>query len=102
MFSETVHTFGDVEFEMSSILYNIGALHSELGATDNRQSAEGMKVRGLIVITFYYAIWICTQRHAVFVSFRMRVHISNVQLGHFNICGITIRTSSLRTFRRIH
>lgn len=46
MFSETVHGWADVEFEMSCIFYNIGALHSELGATDSRQTADGMKVGG--------------------------------------------------------
>ncbi len=44
VFSESLHTWADIEFEMSCILYNIGALHSELGATGNRQSPEGMKV----------------------------------------------------------
>lgn len=44
MFSEHVHGWSDVDFEMSCILYNIGALHSELGALDNRQTADGMKV----------------------------------------------------------
>lgn len=44
VFSEHVHGWSDVDFEMSCILYNIGALHSELGALDNRQTADGMKV----------------------------------------------------------
>jgi tyrosine-protein phosphatase non-receptor type 23 len=29
---------------MVSILYNIGALHTQLGASDSRVSAEGMKL----------------------------------------------------------
>lgn len=29
---------------MACILYNIGALHTILGAADNRQTAEGMKM----------------------------------------------------------
>ncbi|KAI2807528.1 Tyrosine-protein phosphatase non-receptor type 23 [Blomia tropicalis] len=35
---------GDLEFELACILYNIGALHAELGANDSRQTAEEMKV----------------------------------------------------------
>ncbi|KAK3591678.1 hypothetical protein CHS0354_040598 [Potamilus streckersoni] len=37
-------TLADIKFEQASILYNIGALHSILGAMDTRQSADGMKV----------------------------------------------------------
>lgn len=33
----------DVKYELSSILYNIGALHSQLGAIEDRTTAEGMK-----------------------------------------------------------
>ncbi|CAL8111900.1 unnamed protein product [Orchesella dallaii] len=43
VYSENVHGWSDVDFEMSCVLYNIGALHSELGALDNRQTADGMK-----------------------------------------------------------
>lgn len=35
---------GDLDFELACILYNIGALHAELGATDSRQTADEMKV----------------------------------------------------------
>ncbi|ELU12724.1 hypothetical protein CAPTEDRAFT_228981 [Capitella teleta] len=34
----------DIKFEQGCIMYNIGALHSILGALDNRQSSDGMKV----------------------------------------------------------
>lgn len=30
----------DIKFEQACILYNIGALHSNLGAIDTRQNAE--------------------------------------------------------------
>lgn len=36
--------FDNIKFEQACILYNIGALHSELGAMDSRQSSEGMKI----------------------------------------------------------
>ncbi|KAL5005900.1 hypothetical protein ScPMuIL_017058 [Solemya velum] len=46
---EEVHTareitLADVKFEQACILYNIGSLHSILGAMDTRQTADGMKV----------------------------------------------------------
>ncbi|XP_036357587.1 tyrosine-protein phosphatase non-receptor type 23 isoform X2 [Octopus sinensis] len=46
---EDVHTgreyvYQDIKFEQACILYNIGALHSILGAADTRTTAEGMKV----------------------------------------------------------
>lgn len=34
----------DIKFEMVAILYNIGALHSQLGAGDDRMSPEGLKM----------------------------------------------------------
>jgi hypothetical protein len=42
--SETVHGWADVDFELASVLWNVGALHTELGATTNRQTPDGMKV----------------------------------------------------------
>jgi hypothetical protein len=37
-------TMADIRFEMVSILYDIGALHSQLGACDSRVTADGMKL----------------------------------------------------------
>lgn len=34
----------DIDLELMSILYNIGALHSQLGSADSRQTPEGMKM----------------------------------------------------------
>jgi len=34
----------DIKFEMASVLYNIGALHTQLGANVDRSSPEGMKM----------------------------------------------------------
>ncbi|KAG1697705.1 Tyrosine-protein phosphatase non-receptor type 23 [Nymphon striatum] len=44
IFSGLVYSVNDIKHEQAYILYNIGALHSELGAVDNRHSSEGMKV----------------------------------------------------------
>ena len=33
-------TYADIRYEQACILYNIGALHSILGAMDNRQSPD--------------------------------------------------------------
>ncbi|CAH0557308.1 unnamed protein product [Brassicogethes aeneus] len=37
-------TVGDIRFELMCVLYNIGALHTQLGAADLRTSPEGMKM----------------------------------------------------------
>lgn len=34
----------DIKYEMVSILYNIGALHSQMGASDDRTTPEGLKM----------------------------------------------------------
>ncbi|XP_074662602.1 tyrosine-protein phosphatase non-receptor type 23-like [Tubulanus polymorphus] len=44
IFTGRTVTQTDVRFELASILYNIGALHSVLGALDTRQTPEGMKI----------------------------------------------------------
>jgi tyrosine-protein phosphatase non-receptor type 23 len=38
------YSTGDIKHEMACALYNIGALHTILGAMDNRQTADGMKM----------------------------------------------------------
>ena len=37
-------THEDINFELACVLYNIGGLHSHLGALESRVSPEGMKV----------------------------------------------------------
>ncbi|MGH0159704.1 UNVERIFIED_CONTAM: hypothetical protein FKN15_037897 [Acipenser sinensis] len=44
IFSGKMVTHDDISYEQACILYNLGALHSMLGAMDNRVSEEGMKV----------------------------------------------------------
>ncbi|XP_028673299.2 tyrosine-protein phosphatase non-receptor type 23 [Erpetoichthys calabaricus] len=44
IFSGKPVTHDDIGYEQACILYNLGALHSMLGAMDNRVSEEGMKV----------------------------------------------------------
>ncbi|KTF95107.1 hypothetical protein cypCar_00021432 [Cyprinus carpio] len=44
IFSGKTVTHEDICYEQACILYNLGALHSMLGAMDNRVSEEGMKV----------------------------------------------------------
>lgn len=34
----------DIDLELMSVLYNVGALHSQLGSLDSRQTPEGMKM----------------------------------------------------------
>ncbi|XP_070570355.1 tyrosine-protein phosphatase non-receptor type 23-like [Ptychodera flava] len=44
IYSEDYITLCDIRYEQASILYNLGGLHSILGAFDKRTSEEGMKV----------------------------------------------------------
>lgn len=44
----------DIRFEIGAVLYNIGALHTQLGAADSRNSADGMK---LACTHFQCAAW---------------------------------------------
>ncbi|KAL1424172.1 hypothetical protein MTO96_003667 [Rhipicephalus appendiculatus] len=44
IYSGMVFNIMDIKYEQASILYNIGALHSKLGALENRSSSEGMKI----------------------------------------------------------
>ena len=39
-----VYSTNDIKHEMACILFNIGALHTNLGAMDNRQTSDGMKM----------------------------------------------------------
>ena len=39
-----VCNYTDIDYEMCSVLYNVGALHSILGSQETRASSEGMKV----------------------------------------------------------
>ncbi|XP_012529695.1 tyrosine-protein phosphatase non-receptor type 23 [Monomorium pharaonis] len=43
-YANLVCSLGSIRFEMVSILYNIGAMHSQLGARTERNSADGMKM----------------------------------------------------------
>ena len=54
MYSTMVCSVGDIKFEIVSILYNIGALHSILGAADDRTTPEGLK---LACTHFQCAAW---------------------------------------------
>ena len=40
-----VYTLPDFDYELASVLYNLGALHVILGASEKRDSSESMKVR---------------------------------------------------------
>ncbi|CAB4042422.1 A Chain A, Tyrosine- phosphatase non-receptor type 23, partial [Paramuricea clavata] len=44
LYTEDPITIPDISYEQSSILFNLGALHSLLGSREDRVSEEGMKV----------------------------------------------------------
>ena len=44
MFTGWPHATTDIKFEMASVLFNIGGLHMNLGASNDCQTADGMKM----------------------------------------------------------
>lgn len=44
LYTEMAYSTTDIKHELACILYNIGALHTVLGAMDNRQTSDGMKM----------------------------------------------------------
>lgn len=44
MYTGMAYSTTDIKHEMACVLFNIGALHMNLGAMDNRQTADGMKI----------------------------------------------------------
>lgn len=54
MFANIVCTLADIRFEMVCILYNIGALHSKLGAAETRTTPDSMKAA---CTHFQTAVW---------------------------------------------
>lgn len=43
-YAGVVCSAADIDLELMSVLYNVGALHTQLGAADSRQTSEGMKM----------------------------------------------------------
>jgi len=62
IFSDQVHSWSDIEFEISSVLFNIGALHSEVACADSRTTVDDMKVN----ITSYSGTLIHSQNIPIF------------------------------------
>ncbi|CAH0393687.1 unnamed protein product [Bemisia tabaci] len=54
LYSNSPTSLPDIRFEMVNILYNIGALHSQLGAADSRLTENGLK---LACTHFQCAAW---------------------------------------------
>ncbi|KAK7056558.1 Tyrosine-protein phosphatase non-receptor type 23 [Halocaridina rubra] len=44
IYSSISYSVTDIKYEMACILYNIGALHTDLGAMDARNTPDGMKI----------------------------------------------------------
>ncbi|XP_064081068.1 tyrosine-protein phosphatase non-receptor type 23-like isoform X2 [Macrobrachium nipponense] len=44
IYSSLSYSVTDIKYEMACILYNIGALHTDLGAMDARNTPDGMKI----------------------------------------------------------
>ncbi|KAJ8960856.1 hypothetical protein NQ318_020154, partial [Aromia moschata] len=68
----------DIRFELMVIMYNIGALHSYLGATDTRSTPDGMK---MACTHFQCAAWAFQTVKEKFHQFV--IYMSSVELIHF-------------------
>ncbi|XP_020286382.1 tyrosine-protein phosphatase non-receptor type 23 isoform X2 [Pseudomyrmex gracilis] len=55
-YTNVVCVLANIRFEIMSILFNIGAMHSQLGARTERNSADGMK---MACTHFQCAAWAC-------------------------------------------
>ncbi|GAB6024218.1 hypothetical protein CHUAL_008917 [Chamberlinius hualienensis] len=86
----SVSSEANIFYEQACILYNIGALHSELGAMDGRQTSEGMKIS---CTHFQCAAWAFQYlREGEFsisspdMSYQMLTFNMNVMLGQAQEC----------------
>jgi len=62
-------TVTDIKFEMSCILYNIGALHSVLGGMDTRQSPEVcFGAISFFLFYEYFVSWPVILRHLALLN----------------------------------
>ncbi|XP_018579784.1 tyrosine-protein phosphatase non-receptor type 23 isoform X2 [Anoplophora glabripennis] len=68
----------DIRFELMVIMYNIGALHSYLGATDSRSNPDGMKMACTHFQCAAWAFQTVKEKYHQFI-----IYISSVELVHF-------------------
>nr|XP_037282532.1 tyrosine-protein phosphatase non-receptor type 23-like [Rhipicephalus microplus] len=90
IYSGMVFNIMDIKYEQASILYNIGALHSKLGALENRTSSEGMKIA---CTHFQCAAWALSQVKDLFpqpkgsdMSHDLLLFFVNIFLGQAQEC----------------
>ncbi|XP_045472120.1 tyrosine-protein phosphatase non-receptor type 23 isoform X2 [Harmonia axyridis] len=68
----------DIRFELMSILYNIGALHSQLGAADQRVTPDGMKIACTHFQCAAWAFQVLRENY-----YQMVTYISAIEVVHF-------------------
>ena len=66
MYNEKEIVHSDIRFELQSILYNIGAMHSYLACLDKRTNDEGIKIS---CTHFQYAAWAFQQLRDIYSNF---------------------------------
>ena len=57
-----MYNVADIKYEMACILYNIGALHTDLGAMDARNTPDGMKISCTHFQCAAWAFQVCGER----------------------------------------
>ena len=83
----------DIRFEQASILYNIGALHSVLGAADSRTTAEVGSLH------HYSTIYSIPYMVNLFFYIFLLLHFSSFPTGHEDILHtFPVRRMGLSTF----
>ena len=89
-----VCNFSDLEYEMASVLYNVGAVHARLGAKESRDNSDAMKVE---------QIYERVLREGLEVIFDCRwlAPTSNAQLGPFTLCQTDILVKWVRICQSI-
>ncbi|XP_044752950.1 tyrosine-protein phosphatase non-receptor type 23 isoform X2 [Coccinella septempunctata] len=77
-YSTMACTIPDIRFELMCILYNIGALHSQLGAADQRITPDGMKIACTHFQCAAWAFQVLRENY-----YQMVTYISAIEIVHF-------------------
>uniref|UniRef100_V5H838 Putative tyrosine-protein phosphatase non-receptor type 23 n=2 Tax=Ixodes ricinus TaxID=34613 RepID=V5H838_IXORI len=90
IYSGMVFNIMDIKYEEASIMYNVGALHSQLGTLQNRDNSEGMKIA---CTHFQCAAWALQQVRGLYpqpkgsdMSHDLLLFFSTVFLGQAQEC----------------
>lgn len=81
IYSSVVYNVADIKYEMACILYNIGALHTDLGALDARNTPDGMKISCTHFQCAAWAFQVCPLWNVTVCSLQMSMSSLYCRLG---------------------